>query len=313
MGVVLVYHRIAELSPDSHALCTPPEVFRAQMAYLRERCTPIALEDLAALACSRELPDRAVAVTVDDGYLDALTTASPLLLQYGVPATFFVNSDRLEDAHERWWDILERALLCRTPLPSSLSIPVGPQLLCAPTSTMAERVAALNALNNAAWPLDPTARRRLAAGVLAWSGASECPRDSHRVLTASELGTLAGRPGHTVGAHTVNHLALTCHDSGTRRREIADDKAALESVVGRRVNLFSYPCTASMMPIPSPSCATPVFAQPSRSSLASSALRHTACFCPGSKSAAPTIARSRSESTGCLPPRHWCAANLARR
>lgn len=241
VAVILAYHRIAELSPDAHALCTPPDVFRAHMAQVRERCSPIALDELIRAAASGQLPDRAVAVTLDDGYLDALTTASPILVEYGVPATFFVNSDRLDEQHERWWDILERVFLGEASLPPSLSIRIESQVVETPTSTPAERAVALDMLNAAAWPAGAAARRRLAAEVVAWSGAPSCPRASHRVLTADELRTLAERPGHTIGAHTVNHLALTRHDTAIRQSEIREDKAALERLLERSVDLFSYP------------------------------------------------------------------------
>ena len=83
------------------------------MDYIRRECSPIGLEDLVHAAASGRIPERAVAVTLDDGYLDALTTASPILDELGVPATFFVNTDRLTEEHERWWDILERMFLVR--------------------------------------------------------------------------------------------------------------------------------------------------------------------------------------------------------
>ena len=70
--------------------------------------SPISLEDLVRAAASGRIPERAVAVTLDDGYLDALTAASPILSALGIPATFFVNSGRLNEAHERSWDVLER-------------------------------------------------------------------------------------------------------------------------------------------------------------------------------------------------------------
>ena len=240
-GVILAYHRIADLSPDSHALCTPPDVFRDEMRYVRERCTPVALEDLVRAAASGSIPEGAVAVTLDDGYLDALTDASPILSELGVPATFFVNSDRLDEEHERWWDILERIFLCHPSLPPALRIPVGGRELAAPTATRAERARALELLSRAAWPLDGPARQRMVADVAAWSGAPASPRSTHRVLTGSEIRTLADRPGHTVGAHTTNHLALTTHPVETKRREILDDKATLEQQLDRPVTLFSYP------------------------------------------------------------------------
>ena len=240
-AAIISYHRVADLSPDSHALCTPPDVFREQMAHLRDHFMPIALDALVHGAASGSIPERAVAVTLDDGYLDALTTASPILVEFGVPATFFVNSDRLDEEHERWWDILERVLLCQPGLPPALHLQIRGQDLWAHTSTAPERAAALESVNRAAWPLDGPERRRLVGDVLAWSGATPCARTTHRVLTGDEIRALAARPGHAVGAHTTNHLALPMHTAETRRREIVDDKAALERLLGRPVHLFAYP------------------------------------------------------------------------
>jgi len=240
-GVILCYHRIADLAPDSHALCTPPAVFREHMIHLRDRCTPIALDDLVRAAAAGAIPERAVAVTFDDGYLDALRTASPILVEHGVPATFFVNSDRLDEEHERWWDILERVFLTEPHVPARLSLRVAGHDLDMRTAGSGERAAALESLNRTAWTLDADGRRQLAADVLAWSGAAAPPRVSHRVMTAGEIRALAQRPGHAIGAHTVHHLALTCHDAATKRREIDDDRRALEHRLGRAVDLFSYP------------------------------------------------------------------------
>ena len=40
-----------------------------------------------------DLPEHAVAITIDDGYRSALSLAAPLLRQRGMPATLFVYSD----------------------------------------------------------------------------------------------------------------------------------------------------------------------------------------------------------------------------
>ena len=86
--------------------------------------------------------------------------------------------------------------------------------------------------------MDERGRAQLVADAI---GVAPAPRRSHRVMTASELRELASRPGHTIGGHTTNHLALTMHGREVKRREIVDDKAALERALGRAVDLFSYP------------------------------------------------------------------------
>lgn len=241
-AVILCYHRVAELSPDSHRLCTPPDVFEAHMACLRDRFTPIALSDLVSASAAGAIPERAVAVTLDDGYVDALTTASPILADLGIPATFFVNSDRLDEEHERWWDLLERIFACGRALPPTLALSVDGHELRARTSTAEERAAALDALNRAVWPLDGPGRRRVVDEVVAWSGVAPAPpRPTHRVLTGDEIRTLAARPGHAIGAHTTNHLALPMHGDDVKRREIVEDKARLERALRQPVTLFAYP------------------------------------------------------------------------
>jgi peptidoglycan/xylan/chitin deacetylase (PgdA/CDA1 family)/glycosyltransferase involved in cell wall biosynthesis len=212
-AAILAYHRIASLSPDSHNLCVPPHDFRAQMTYLREHCTPMPLAELAAAAAAGNLPPRAVAVTFDDGYVDALTVASPILSELGVPATFFVNSDRLDEPHERWWDLFERLF-------------EGDQL---------------DDWNQRAWPLDEEGRRSLIAEALTRTDVQRHPRPTHRVLTASELRALADRPAHAMGGHTINHVALPLQSDQTKRREVSADKAALEELLQRPVTSFSYP------------------------------------------------------------------------
>ena len=110
-----------------------------------------------------------------------------------------------------------------------------------PTGAVQERIDALDRLNREAWPLDANARDTLARDVLAWSGAHLAPRSSHRVLTGDEIRELARRPGHSIGAHTVHHLALTLHPAETKRLEICTNKAALERLLGQPVHLFAYP------------------------------------------------------------------------
>ena len=239
-AAILAYHRIAHLTPDSHGLCTPPDVFREQMKYVRDHFAPISLEDLVHAAATGRIPEGAVAITLDDGYVDALTVASPILTDLGLPATFFINTDRLSEEHERWWDILERALSAPT-LPATLELTAGGQHVHLATATPTERADTLDRLNRIAWPLDAPARERLALDVLAWSGGNGAPRATHRVLTTDEVRTLADRPGHSVGAHTTHHLALTHHPENTKRSEVLESKTTLEHVTHRPVRSFAYP------------------------------------------------------------------------
>jgi len=87
--VVLMYHKVNGV--DGNTVTVPPGAFDAQMAQLGELgYTVVSLEDVIAHYVDRRpLPERAVLITFDDGYIDNLEHAVPILQRYGYPAVLF--------------------------------------------------------------------------------------------------------------------------------------------------------------------------------------------------------------------------------
>lgn len=72
---------------------TSPDVFTAQMRYLRDAAyRTISLGEAVAALKQGKLDKRAVVLTFDDGYLDFYSAALPVLLQCGFTATVFIVS-----------------------------------------------------------------------------------------------------------------------------------------------------------------------------------------------------------------------------
>src|SRR5687767_12557712 len=91
--VVLCYHSIHPSLPFRSAT---PEMFTEHLEWLREHCECVPFSRIP-LARSRAGHGRPiVAVTFDDGYADNHEFALPLLLESGIPATFFVTSGFLQ-------------------------------------------------------------------------------------------------------------------------------------------------------------------------------------------------------------------------
>lgn len=238
-AAILCYHRVAELWPDTFALCTPAAVFRAHMQHLRRACRPMPLEELARALDAGEAPERAVAVTFDDGYRDTLD-ASRILQELEIPATFFVSSEDIERPHEAWQELLERVFLSELPIPPRLELQLAGAPLVLPSAGPARR-SAFDALYQLGRVLSPLGRKGLVEQVGAWSRQQLAPRDSHRLLVASELRELAARPGHSIGSHTMHHLLLPAHAPALQRTEIQDDKQTLERILEKPVTAFAYP------------------------------------------------------------------------
>ncbi|MBP1464667.1 polysaccharide deacetylase family protein [Candidatus Chloroploca sp. M-50] len=112
---ILMYHYVRyvdrAVDPLGFGLSVTPEQFAAQLAWLHSNgYETVSMADVAR--CIRgegPCPARAVALTFDDGYLDAHTEALPRLLVYGYTATFYIVSDFVGRPGYMGWEEL-RAL-----------------------------------------------------------------------------------------------------------------------------------------------------------------------------------------------------------
>ncbi len=93
---ILMYHCVNQNVGSSNLIVTPAR-FRQDMELLRDYgYTPLLTKDLVEI-CSgrREMPDRPVMITFDDGYQDNYDYAYPILKETGMKATIAVISSNL--------------------------------------------------------------------------------------------------------------------------------------------------------------------------------------------------------------------------
>ena len=93
---VVTYHQVLDPADDGSSVGT--DCFRQQMEYLRETYSVVPLQEGVKRLALRQTPQRLVAITFDDGYLDNATTAAPIMRALGLPATFFVSTDMVDSA-----------------------------------------------------------------------------------------------------------------------------------------------------------------------------------------------------------------------
>lgn len=83
--------------------------FEAQLQFLQEQAyQPISLEALDGfLRFEQQIPEKAVLITIDDGWRSAYDIAFPLLKKYGFPAAVFVYTDFVGAKSAVTWDQLK--------------------------------------------------------------------------------------------------------------------------------------------------------------------------------------------------------------
>src|SRR5262249_25579486 len=124
-GLILLYHRVAEVQSDPWLLSVTPGHFAEQLTVLRKLGRPTRLRHLAQSLREGTRLYRPLVITFDDGYADNLYKAKPLLERYEIPATVFLTAGYLGQDREFWWDELERLLLQAETLPRALSLNIN--------------------------------------------------------------------------------------------------------------------------------------------------------------------------------------------
>ncbi|TPV96922.1 MAG: polysaccharide deacetylase family protein [Myxococcales bacterium FL481] len=178
-----------------------------------------------------------LAVTFDDGQLDNLEFALPVLARHRVHATFYVVADAVGQAEPLWHDRVAYAW----PPPGSTDEARALRLVTdagvaisaseTPTPMLPRLLAGLKRM--------PPARAEEVAQRLESAFGTRRP-EWDRLMDWSQVRCVAGA-GHEIGAHSSTHAILTNCDDARLEHETAGAKTTIESQIDRPVPAFCYP------------------------------------------------------------------------
>jgi len=244
--VMLAYHRVMPVEQpetypfDLDLISATPTEFAWQMEYLAEHCRPVSLSRIIHhLETGEPLPERAVAVTFDDGFVDTYLHAFPVLTRLQVPATVFVTTDYVESGEPFWFELAAYLMMHIDPGAirideSGESLPFG--------ATKAERRASVRRIHQILKVL-PNARR--ANMIHDWSsrfaeGLDALISELSRPLNWRQIREMAER-GVEFGSHTLSHPNLTRLADADLERELKASRQIVSEQIGRPVEVVGYP------------------------------------------------------------------------
>jgi peptidoglycan/xylan/chitin deacetylase (PgdA/CDA1 family) len=221
-----------------------PDTLARRLAILRRsRCDVLALDEALERLAAGTLPDRAVALTFDDGYYDFQARALPLLQGHGYPATVYLATGRCEHNLPIVQLFLSYVLWkSRDATLDGRGIPgLGG---CHPLRTEADRDAVVRSFLRGAYrgrlgahgkdagAREVTERLGLDYGVLLASRVL-------RLMTPDEVRANAAHPLVDFQLHTHHHR--TPDDVSEFVREVRENRSRLEALTGRPARHFCYP------------------------------------------------------------------------
>ena len=233
---ILILHRVLPAVDPLFPSEVDAARFDSMCQWLREYFNVLPLDDAARRLSGGTLPERALAITFDDGYADNHDVALPILRKHGLTATFFIATGFL-DGGRMWNDTViesvRRSPLDVLPLDGTDVASVGPL----PLDSIDSRAAAIGKLLGAIKYM-PGEKRLECVAAIAQRSKSTLPDD---LMMTSEQVLALHRSGMQIGAHTVSHPILAKLTPDAARDEIARSKRCLESLLGDSVELFAYP------------------------------------------------------------------------
>ena len=246
--LILAYHGISV--SDEHlwngSQFMEPDVFRGRMRVIKNLgCSVLPLDEAVNRLYADDLPERAVAITFDDGTSDFYQKAFPILKEFDFPVTLYLTTF-YSHYNRPVFDLMCSYLLWKgrnETLDLKTLLGRGPRL---ELRIEAAREAARDQIFEFARERTLTAESKdtlaasLAAQVGVDYGALIRQRSLHN-LTPDEVRRLADG-GVDIQLHTHRHRTPLDHDLFTR--EIEDNRRTIREMTGRNTSHFCYPSGA---------------------------------------------------------------------
>ena len=238
--VCLLYHRVLprELIRQGRffsGLEVTPDDFEEQIEYLARSRVPVSIAEFVSGLKDGTLHRRSVCITFDDGYLDNVETALPILEKYSIPATIFIAPQLSIRPKLAWWYELEALLECLDNLEIEIQ---GTRHNWDLTTQRSLAVSAINeyckvATSSEIEALFVSLRRRAQGAELDWNVPA--------MITSEQVARLGQHDLVTIGGHTQSHVCLAVLSDAEARNEVQRGKKTLQEWGAGSVDYFAYP------------------------------------------------------------------------
>lgn len=220
--LVLMYHRVLPPDhPDAHTeqpgMRVSPATLQMHLQVLKQRgFTFVQLENWLRLASDKQpLPERACAVTFDDGWRDNYDYAFPVLQRAKVPATIYLVSDLVGTRYKFWPNSLARILSRRGMDAAQIDAAI---------------------VQYKATHSDEQMRT-----LVSQDEGNEGDEGERDLMDWAEIRAMLASGLIRFGSHTRRHTRLSCASAATLEDEITGSRAVITQELGVAPEAFCYP------------------------------------------------------------------------
>ena len=241
IGHAIMFHRVNNEQERliTKGLQVTTDYLEKIIAYYKKKNIDIvSLDEVYHRITSKGKPRRFVTFTFDDGYVDNLTHALPVFEKYDTPFSVFVTTGYIDKTAFLWWYLLEEIMLKQ----NSINFKFKNQEFRYKTTTEKEKKTAFANIKTLILECSNLKDYNvLMKDILKDSGVEPYELNEKLILTAKQTKEFSQHPLVTLGAHTLNHLALSEIREKDVLNEIQGSMKRLKEITGQTVKYFAYP------------------------------------------------------------------------
>ena len=232
-----LFHRV---NPKRELLWDPmdPVLFEKCIKHISTKYNVVLLEELLEDK-NLMLQKNLATILFDDGYLDNLEYAAPILQKYNCKASFYVVTDCIEKNIPTWTHILEHNFLNTRQTNFKLNFEFLPaEFKIEQLTTTEKRTAFVKKLKPVLKKLSHQNREQVLAQINLVCGDVKLPKIMMNWDQVREL----KQAGHYIGSHTVSHFMLgTMSNDNDIYEELYNSAKTIEKNLGYFPKTISYP------------------------------------------------------------------------
>jgi len=240
-------HRVCNESDNDYVITkglqvTPDYLDTMLKFFVSENYEMVSLDECYNRITSRHKVKKFVAFTFDDGYVDNLTHALPVFEKYNAPFTIFLTTGMPDHKVILWWYLLDNLIMNN----NSIQFSDEGKNYHYDTSTIAKKKDTFGKIRPFILESNHENLIPRLKSIFQESFPDLYDLTKRLSLTWEQVIELSKHPLVTIGAHTVNHYALSKLHEDLATKEINESISIIESKIGKPVLHLAYPIGTSI-------------------------------------------------------------------
>lgn len=239
------YHSVSdERLPHIQHLYPPEPVarFEAALKYIKRHYNAVTVAQLHAHRVhAAPLPPRALHLSFDDGFAECFTVARPLLLKHGLPCTFFITSDWVENKAMFYRNKASLSIERLHELPADAAKMIFTSINNAMNSRVTDHASFeswIHGLDAKDEPVIDMVVKMLGLDLKGYLQTRQPYMTREQILQLHQ-------DGFTIGAHTRTHTKISQLSPQAAEEEVVGSARFVQELTGQASVPFSFPYSAT--------------------------------------------------------------------